>query len=565
MSDPNTGAYVVGGLILLIVLCACFCRRGRRGGKGGCGFDGDGSYRRLKRQVKKLTKKIECCQADLCKPKKPCCPVVPAPTTTLVAPFSVEHTVFVDGLFGNNATALVQRPDRPFATIQAAVNAAGARATTTQQWQVQIRPDTYTETVTMLSHVDLLGVAPNTSLQTSLGAAVQVPEVTIVGRLVVPVTIVGPMSFQGIAVQSTAQSALLVAGGTGTSPGARALTFTQCLFHANYPTATPTNFLGVELNETSLLNTSVVFDDCSILHTHIPTAVTGIVAINIYTEVSNLRILRSRMVTLATLFGTTSAHSTIQVYIADDATNDTDLVVESLDNQYVTIINNLANQASSTLVALFQLDSGSGNPNTYTVTSLADSWNIGGAGQDDVIPASVAIVSQGAIVVSSVQVQSISVRSDLDVTGAFQTLHLTAAPSATSAIYFRGLIGTGIGTYPDGITPPGTNFAGGIKLIQTDMMLDNTQSGQFFPGTVTRYTTAAYTVDILDAIVQYDGALASTVFLPAATEYPGRMLIFNNLATAAVTVTVTGFPAFAVGLSLMLYSDGSAWQRVVPV
>ena len=64
--------------------------------------------------------------------------------SNLTSPQLRGRLVFVDNRYGNNATGLVERPDRPFATIEAAFNAALAAAVNVDdRYTVHVRPGRY--------------------------------------------------------------------------------------------------------------------------------------------------------------------------------------------------------------------------------------------------------------------------------------------------------------------------------------------------------------------------------------------------------------------------------------
>src|SRR5205085_2793677 len=94
--------------------------------------------------------------------------------------FFVHNTAFVDSEFGfNDARAKLESPFFPFATIQAAIDAAAPLASESRVWQVQIRPGFYPEDVELAAYVNLLGITSQ-GLAPDLLLAPGGPEVAIV-------------------------------------------------------------------------------------------------------------------------------------------------------------------------------------------------------------------------------------------------------------------------------------------------------------------------------------------------------------------------------------------------
>jgi len=80
-----------------------------------------------------------------------------------VASTSVGNTAFVDSIFGNDATGVVQNTDLSFKTIGAAILAVAAHGPSPADvWEVIIQAGTYIEHVSVSDSIYLTGTGPNT-------------------------------------------------------------------------------------------------------------------------------------------------------------------------------------------------------------------------------------------------------------------------------------------------------------------------------------------------------------------------------------------------------------------
>jgi hypothetical protein len=555
--SPSTTEWVIGALVVLFVLVwAASRRRGRFSRTRWGGGDDAYEIRRLRRRIRRLE---QCTNQPV-----PTCVVERAgPGTSALLGFRVEHTVFVDGRYGNNATALVERPDRPYRTISAAISAAAIRASVAQQWQVQVRPDLYTENVTMASYVDLVGAAPAASLVNDTATAA---EVIILGILTVPVELTGNVTVQNVSVSAFDAIAVVFEDGVRVSTLPRSVFFVQSSFVSSF-TGTELGLGTVrtmDIFETSQNNTSVRIDDCNLLLLAAPVAGDDFLSRVIYTKAPTLELLRSRLTVVFTLPAQPVSYASGMVLVESSSTGASASVL-SQGNQFASVFNfDAEGQNPAGTNALFVLEGViAGDGPVLTVGSNGDVWSISGTNVTDGPAAfNTVVLAEGATaeLLSMVQSLQINLIVPIGALGQFTTLFLNGAPTNNgSHAYFHSILFIGVPS----LTAPFGLVDGQYRVIQTDLVVDETQEGQFYPGTMVE-PEGDYTIQPADAVVVVT-APDTTVSFPAllASNYPARFVVLKNASGGDLTVTNLSEQSpytLASTWSLIVFSDGSNWM-----
>jgi hypothetical protein len=500
-------------------------------------------------------------------------PPTPTPTPSF---FTVSRTAFVDNSTGNNATATLERPDLPYLTIQAAIDAAAvaAAADGTVNWQVQIRPGLFTEDLELLSGVDLLGV-------TASGIPLANPlEVIVVGSMAWSEASVGgsaSVALQGILFQSTGTDVLFI--GDGAAP--RSLRCTGCAFVAQYLNSTvpELDLTCITLKEgsgtTLTLGTSVLFHDCSILMKITrDTTGNGYSSVILDTSIRDLQLLDSRIAMVSTFASGFSSinDSTVEfIHVAPDGNGASSPVgVASFGCTYTATVTQPT--AATGLAAAFWVivEETVGPALPIRFVSHCDTIDVftrGPSGADPFSTPNLFVVSMSnSTAPEDVLVSDLAVRSDPPATQApLWSTGIVNDPSMCT-LQFRGIACSGIEEF---LT---SGYSGTMTSIGvTDIFAEPGTSpvGQFYPGTVYR-AFGSYIVEPQDAILiaTNDSALTDLV-LPVPALYPGRALIIKNAQTVQiVTITVSGPPSggdfnlpypLAASSGILIFCDGTSW------
>jgi hypothetical protein len=469
--------------------------------------------------------------------------VVPA-TATL----RWERTAFVDNKYGSDTSGRVERADLPFRTIQAAVDAAGARAATdTSKWQVWIRPGIYTENVTLSTGVDLFGQSPAAS-----GTSTQ--DVIVDGQVIwTPVAFAASteLLIQGIQVSATD----LPAFSATSSLEGQSVTWTQCTLLSTFtiattsPAITYTTTVAVQEGP----DMTYTFNHC-VLANHIAHTTSTVPKFNaavVSGAPVGLNLLRSQLwVTITIPEGPQGADYPVEFVRHIPA--GVDSVLTSVANQYTYFMLPEIVLAPVSIVCFSQIGT-STDAEEMRVVSEADLFSTGPPVDDIKSGPPHFIVSQvGTGAALSANVQNMLVQTDFPISTSSSTLFVDTVSDASCEAYFRDLLWRGLSN----LAVPATFDETLYRLRQIDIVTDTTQSGQFFPGTVT-VVTANYNIVPTDTFLLVNPAGPITINLPSAIRYPGRSVIIRNVSAQNVTVVSPSNPGGDFGAGWLLGEDSA--------
>ena len=452
---------------------------------------------------------------------------VPGPSSN----FFVNQTVFVDPTFGNDATAVLQSPSLPYRTINAAITAAGTRATNTLGWQVQIRPGTYNENIQLRDFVNLYGVS-------SLGYTQPPPpsnEVQINGFLSDSLIVNGLPDITYLYFNATNASAIIFSSGT-------LITITDCQFLSTYtnPASGATCFCVTNGNST----------DISFRRTNITLSVTSsnpytATTVNLTGGFGNDVILDDCVVEMS-LDGTGIPVATN--IAASGAGNLTSATISSYSSTYFFGFSNISGLPASATYQTFSVTNASvvsrGDDIEIIVLPAATTMSIvnGGANsQTDILNMIVNFVTSNP---TRTLVSTFNNNSQSTATGYFDNIR------------FRGFSGL----VPTQIPSNSTNV-----FRQINVLTDTQLGGQDLAGVI-ETTVISYNVQEIDAVIFYNGG--GDVVLPAAASYPGRRITIKNIAALSSTVSssdlIDGSTTHTLTSlqSIIVDSSGSTWYII---
>jgi hypothetical protein len=482
-------------------------------------------------------------------------PTPPAPSFYLV-----EHTAFVDSVYGSDVTGTVERPDLPFVTIQAAVDAAAtARQSDGNQWQVQIRPGVYVENIVLSPGVDLLGIQADASFGVFVIGTLSWADATEVE---------GSISAEGLDVSSL--NAPVVYLGVDSTTTVRRLKFTQCQLSSLWTESVANFVTSVDLHESTgagplASGSSVTFEACSIF-----TVINQLLDVTeqsiVRSEVASLNVLHSQpgFVIQNSTGGSMLSPITL-VSIRGAAAANRAVAAEFLANQFTVVFNVPNATFEPALNALFQLDGATGSPALpTTLTSQADIFNV----TTDLSEAKtialdlvlVHMIGTPNPLVSFMQAPRLSFMDSTAVTvpGILEPLRAESINADLScAAYFRGMIVHGIEVF---FADPGLD--GTFTYLITDVVTDSTLMGQCYEGTVRELTDGTVSVEAGDAVLVARTSGMSITF-PAPATSLGRFFFIKNATGGTVTLTdVESDYEMPAGSGAIVVSTGSAFVIV---
>jgi hypothetical protein len=444
--------------------------------------------------------------------------------------FLVNNTNFVDTQFGNDATAQLNSPVFPYQTITAAINAAATVATSSNPWQIQIRPGTYNENISLQNYVNLLGVTSLSYLQTPPPGG----EVLINGTINDTAVTAG---FPDITFLNFSNTNLPVATFTSSA----LITITDCILSSTFTNTTPCNTVTIS-------TTDVVFKRSHVILSVSSTSDYTATAIDLTGGAGSDMILDDCIVDVildgvgVPLITNVSAENTGNL---DDST------IISNDTTYSVGFTNATGVPTSATYQTFSVSNAS-------VTSTNDTTEL------IVVPANMvtSIVTADPVNPSQSDVLNmlVNVVSDPTIISTLNNNGNSAATGYFTNVRFRGYTGS----VPTQTPSLSTNTYKQINCL-TDLQLAGQALYNF-----TNIATS-YTVLEIDAVIDYTGLGNDTATLPAAAAYIGRQLVIKNNSVGILNVVPQGSDTIDGNVlvvlqplqSLVIVSDGvSIWLDI---